>query len=211
MIHVANLLILVSFLLKDILLLRLLSISASICFSAYFYFRPVPEWEPIAWNALFMAVNAYQCWILFMERRPVHLNLEEQKVYQMVFRSLTPREFFKLLQIAQWKEVQIEEQVVEKGIFLQQIMVIVSGGLAVHCSEEQRILLKEGQFVGEMSFLTNEKTSADVFVAEPTRLLVWRKEELQTFLDGHPSLCASMQLVIGNDLIRKLNTSGGDA
>ena len=56
--HGANILILCSFLVRDILALRLLSIGAGILFCTYFFAHDMME--PIVWNTLFSIVNVVQ-------------------------------------------------------------------------------------------------------------------------------------------------------
>jgi CRP-like cAMP-binding protein len=65
--------------------------------------------------------------------------------------------------------------------------------------------VREWQFVGEMSFLTDKAATADVVAIEPTRYVDWPRAALREFLTKNPSLVAPMRLVIGTDLIVKLN------
>ena len=51
-----------------------------------------------------MLVNIVQIAMLILERRPVFLGEEELQLYRTIFHSLKPREFAKLLSIAEWKQ-----------------------------------------------------------------------------------------------------------
>ena len=72
--HLAFGLIAFSFLVKDILYLRLVSIVASLFSVFYNYAIPVePMWIPIGWNFVFVALNLYHIAVLIYEKRPVKM------------------------------------------------------------------------------------------------------------------------------------------
>ena len=95
-IHIANVLYLVSYLVRDILWLRCLTVVAILTLMPYFYFRETPLWAAICWNVVFLGINGYQIYQLLLARRPVPLSALEQKIYALGFFSLTPRQFKKL-------------------------------------------------------------------------------------------------------------------
>src|SRR5580700_8052424 len=99
LIHLANVLLLLSFLARDILWLRLLNVLAGVAFIVYFAAGAAPAWAPVGWNTLFLTINLAQIWRLVLERRPVRLSADEMALYQLAFRGLTPREFACLLAI----------------------------------------------------------------------------------------------------------------
>lgn len=202
--HLAYGLTLVSYLVKDILWLRVLACVATLMFLGILFFRPDPQWVSIGWNLVFLVINLAQIWVLILERRPVRLRDDEQRLYQLVFRSLRPREFVKLLALGTWEERGADETIVASGKALDRVMVICDGRAAVKKDGKTIVELGEGRFVGEMSFLTGKVPAADVACVDKTRLVVWPTDALKKFLDGNPELRAAMQLVIGTDLVAKL-------
>jgi hypothetical protein len=207
LIHIANVFFLCSYLVKDIFWLRLLSVLGGLVLFVFFVLQPTPMWPSLAWNVLFGSINVYQLYRLFLERRPVALAEREQRLYQLVFRTLTPREFVKLLALGRWEEARATERLVERGQTLDRFMVIVGGKTTVRVGDETVAELGEGQFVGEMSFLTGQVPTADVVATEETRYVAWKKTELTKFLDANPALRAAIQLVIGTDLVGKLRAA----
>jgi hypothetical protein len=203
LLHVANVLYLLSYLVKDILWLRLLTVVAGLLLMTWAFFQPTPLWSSIAWNALFLVINVYQSWVLVLERRPVHLSDRDQRLYQLVFRALTPREYVKLLALGRWEDAAADAHLVERERRLDRLMVIASGRAAVRVGDRS-VELREGRFVGEMSFITGEAPTADVFALEAVRYVSWPKAELTKFLAQHPSLRAAWQAVLGADLVSKL-------
>ena len=204
-IHVANVLYLLSYLVKDILWLRVLTIVGGLTIVAYYLVMPTPVWAAIAWNAVFLAINAWQIRLLLLERRPVQLDPDSLALYKLAFRALKPREFVKVLKLAQWTNVERGERIVTRGEPLDRIMVIAGGRVLVQPHTGTPIELRPGCFIGEMSFMTGERPTADVVAAESTRLLTWPQKELKALLDGAVELRAAVQGVLGADLVAKLH------
>ena len=71
LIYAANLLYLLSYLVRDILYLRLLTVVAACCLVTYFYNQAEPLMTVIYWNLFFVALNVLQLtWILWERYRP---------------------------------------------------------------------------------------------------------------------------------------------
>jgi signal transduction histidine kinase len=77
LIHLANVLYLVSYVLKDILWLRIVAVLGSLCVLVAIAVTPNPRPESIAWNVLFFAINVVQIKLLILERRPVQLSRDD--------------------------------------------------------------------------------------------------------------------------------------
>lgn len=159
---------------------------------------------PILWNFAFICLNIVQIGILIYERRPIRFTDDENRLFQMVFRTLTPVEFLKLLKIARWLEARPSEQLAKKGETLDDVMVIFSGRVSVEVDGRLVAELTDGQFIGEMSFLTGESASATVKAVERTKYVAWLKKDLKLFLERNPNLSPSLQTIIGADLVKKL-------
>lgn len=204
LIHAANVLYLFSYLVRDILWLRVLTVVAATTLTTYFFFQDPPLWAAIAWNTLFIGINVYQIYRLLLERRPVVLDAEESELYQRVFRSLTPREFKTLVSIGDWQAVEAGSRLVEQGESLERLYVIVSGRAAVEVDGKPVAELESGRFIGEFGFLTGEPASGVVRTVAETRYVAWPIDRLKSLLDGTPDLRAAWQFVLGTDLVAKL-------
>ena len=206
LLHAANVLYLLSYLVKDILWLRLLTVVAGVLLLTWALLQPEPLWASVAWNSLFLAINLYQSWLLILERRPVRLTERETLLYRLAFRALTPREFVQLLALGRWEEAGADTRIVEKARGLDRLMVIASGRMGVKVADRV-VELGEGRFVGEMSFITGEAPTADVVAIDSIRYVSWPKTELKSFLAQHPPLRAAWQAVLGADLVNKLRAA----
>jgi len=68
LIYTANVLYLISYLVRDILHLRMLTIVAACCLVIYFYCQPEPMMTVVGWNLFFIALNVVQLTRIGIER-----------------------------------------------------------------------------------------------------------------------------------------------
>lgn len=206
-INIANILYLFSYLVRDILWLRILTVIAASCLIPYFYFRPDPLMTAIYWNLLFTVLNVYWIVRLILERRPVHLTGNDLKLYQLAFRCLTPREMLKLLKLGRWESAEPDQCFISQGSELDRLMVICVGRACVIKDGKTVEELGDGQFIGGIPFITEEAAPANVVALEKTWYMSWLKPELKKFLDGKPELHTALQLSLGFDLTKRLEAA----
>jgi len=203
-IHIANFIYLCSYLVKDILWLRVLTVIAGLVLVGYYAWMPRPIWAAIVWNVLFFVINLRQIELLLRERRPPKLRPDERLLRQVAFRGLTEREFAKLLSVGEWHDIDAGEHLVRPGEAVHQLIVLASGRARVEFDGKRRFQLSAGCFVGEMSFVSGRGQDAEVVAMEPTRTLAWHDDSLRRLLDQDTDLRAALQQVIGEDLVAKL-------
>ena len=159
--HLAFGLIAFSFLVKDILYLRILSILASLFSVLYNFYIPIePMWLPIGWNIVFVVVNLYHISVIIYEKRPVKMSTKEKELYETMFRGLSPVEFLKITKIAQWKKFKSPLPIIQQGKPVNDLILIYNGMVDILVNDNKVAELKDGQFVGEMSFLTEKPATA---------------------------------------------------
>lgn len=207
LIHTANVLYIFSYLVRDILWLRVLIVIAIGFVIPFYYFQPVPLMAPVYWNLVFMTINIVQIVILLVERRPIKLSGREEKLYKQVFRRLTPREVNKLFSLATWQTAKAGESLVKQDSVLDSLMLINTGCASVHVNENEVARIGEGHFMGEMSYITGEKTSASVVAEEDMEYVYWGTDSLAPFLEKNPDLKTAFNAIIGVDLAGKLSRS----
>jgi len=207
LVHTANVIYMFSYLVRDILWLRILTVIAASLLIPYFYSQPTPLLAAIGWNVLFTVLNIYWICRLLLERRPVQLDADQQKLRQMAFAAMTPRDFLKLLGLARWESHAVNESLVQPGETPERLAVIYAGKVCIAVEGNPVAELKQGQFIGGTSFFTDQPGRANVFAVEPIRCVSWPKRQLQEFLRKNPELHASFQLILGMDLIARLPES----
>jgi hypothetical protein len=211
MIHVANVLYLLSYMVRDILWLRVLSVAAGLCLMPYYcHCGEHPLWAPISWNALFAAVNVVQIVLLVGERWPRSLTGQQRQLHEAIFPELSPGEFVKLMKMGARREVPAGEQLVAQGSVVEDMTVLLQGALEVRADGRVITRLRPGQFVGEMSFITGEKASADVIATEPSTVVSCSQASLHELLDAKPALALKIRAALGRDVVAKLRAHAGN-
>ena len=195
--HLAFGLIAFSFLVKDILWLRLMSVLASL-FSVFYNYviPPEPMWIPIGWNFVFVAVNLYHIAIIFYEKRPVKMDDKDKELYETLFKDMTPVEYLKISKVAQWKKFKSGIHIIKEGKMVPDLILIYNGTIDVAVKGKKVAELRDGQFVGEMSFLTEKPATADCIVKHACECLVWKQHEFKELLKRNPSLYFTIQSLL---------------
>jgi hypothetical protein len=212
MIHVANVLYLLSYIVRDILWLRVLSVAAGLCLMPYYcHCGEHPLWAPISWNALFAAVNLVQIVLLVGERWPRSLTGQQRQLYEKIFPELSPGEFAKLMKMGTRRELSVGEQLVAQGSVVEDMTVLLHGALEVRADGRVIARLRPGQFVGEMSFITGEKASADVIASEPSIVVSCSQASLHELLEAKPAMALKIRAALGRDVVGKLRAHAGNS
>lgn len=203
--HIASILTMVAYLLRDILWLRLLTILSCFAGITFNYFVPsTPLWTVIVWNALFAVINIVQVAIIVRERSGIEFTEEEKELYDTLFQQFAPFEFMKLMRIAKWQQAAPGEVVAVEGQPLDSVMLIYNGRLSVEKGGKQFAELLDGNFIGEVSFISGGEATATVRALEPTRYLSWSKKEMDSLLKRNPSMSLAMHGMLNTDLSKKL-------
>ena len=130
--HLASILTLLAYLVRDILWLRVLTIAASVAGIVFNYYVPTtPLWAVIYWNLVFIIINASQIAIIIKERSGVHFSEEEQELYETLFQNFAPFEFMKLLRLGKWLEAKTGQTLAVEKERLDSVILIYNGLVSV--------------------------------------------------------------------------------
>jgi len=204
--NAANIIFLAAFMAKKIVWLRLLTITGMVVgIPYYFYIHEAPMWNNIFWVCTYASINLVMLFIIYLESRPIELSDLENKIYNMTFKSLALREFKHLVDHGSLEELQPEEGIVSRDTELDSLMYVVEGEAEVVLQHGEQIIIPAGGFIGEQSYITGEKTSADVKTGKDTaKIIRWNSEALRKYLAGQDSLKDHLDLIFTADLIHKL-------
>lgn len=113
------------------------------------------------------------------------------------------REFLYLWQMGNIYNVK-HKRLVSKGKHQQNLLLILSGEVEVKSSSQLLARLSRGSFVAEMSFLTGEPATADVFATDEASYIFWNQQKLRSLEQLNTDLLIKIQNILGNDLTVKL-------
>jgi len=204
LVHFSNILLLVSYSVRDILWLRWFAVAAALTNMPYFLLQPTVLWPPILWALVFTAINLYQISRIYLERRPVVLSADEQTLYDLGFRSLRPREFVSLVLVGEWKSAAPGHKILSEGQPVMRLCIAIAGSAEVHKQGKRVGVLEPGQMIGTSLALTGAQSPVDATFTEPARYISWPVESLRTFADKRPDLRVTLQALVSRDLARKV-------
>ncbi|SFC49864.1 Cyclic nucleotide-binding domain-containing protein [Marinospirillum celere] len=202
--YLANLLFCLAYMVRDMAWLRAITILAATSTLPYFYFQSAPLYSAIGWQTAFIIINAINLTILLLQRRPVKLDEQEQWLQSTTLRLLKPRKMLRLLRLAKTHEIPAGEPLIHQGQKLNALLLLLSGKLSVQVEGQPRATLKPGDFVGEMSFISGQLTSADVVADEPARYLEWPADALDRLYARDSEIKDALQGALGMDMASKL-------
>lgn len=204
--HATYLLLAMSYLVRDIVWLRAISIPASVCSILFNYFAPAePLWLIINWNLFFLFVNSVQITWTRLEGRSARLSTEMTKFAALVSPRLTMAQATKLFKQSQRREIDGPTILIEEGTLAGELILILEGTVEISKDAESIGECGPGTFLGEISFLTSEPHSATVSVAanETVVFLHWDQMRLTTFAKSRPEFHIALQSCLAANLSRK--------
>jgi CRP-like cAMP-binding protein len=153
---------------SDILELRCLSMTGSL--SSVIYSITKKIYFPAIWSTVFALTNAYKVFFILEERRgkAKTLTSTEKKVYLNNFKAhgVTPRQFEKLIHIANEVHLKRGQCLVEKGETFHSVYLVKSGAMDARTSMQRRVTAAStdastqtqiggdsGLWIGELAFL----------------------------------------------------------
>ena len=122
-----------------------------------------------------------------------------------MFKDLSPVEYLKISKVAEWKSFKSGETIIRQNHLVTDLILIYNGTVDVVVGTKKVAELKDGQFVGEMSFLTEKSATATCIVKHDTECLVWKHPEFKELLKRNPSLYYTIQSLLSNQLVSYSN------
>ena len=202
-VQIGSFFVLVSYMVKDFMKLRLSMIFANVFFLIPIIYHGDSFLASGVWSVLFILVNAQRIWVMYLESCPAKLSEEQEMIYLYLFRHMKPKQFLRIYKLGRICEVERGDVIVKKGQNVQHLRVVLSGVARV-VTPSTSFYLGEGQLIGEMGFLTRAPASADVIAFENVSYIEWNRVDLKKEYLKESQVEHSITAAIGNDLIRKL-------
>ena len=204
LVHFSNILLLVSYSVRNILWLRWFAVAAALTNMPYFLMQPSILWPPVLWAGVFTTINLYQIWRIYMERRPVTLSPDERTLYDMGFHSLTPRDFVALVMVGAWRDATAGDKMLSEGQPVSSVSVAIRGTVRIHGQGRELGLLEPGHLVGTAAALVGKPSPFEATFTEPGRYITWPLAKVRRFTEGRPELHSALQQLVNRDLARKV-------
>ena len=198
--HIAYVIILASFLVKDVLWLRALSVLGGFMWIAFFATLGAVDWGGIAWNTFFGLINLWHIIRIIMERRPVQLSERERELKHKVCPELSDRRWLELINLGE--RLEAEHPIVIEGQSADAVYLLSRGEAQASRTGGEQIL-SSGEIIGGVSYLTGQPSKERVECAVQSELLRWTTVELKGHLEQHPEVLSVFQRLVGHEIARQ--------
>ena len=202
--HASNITRVFSFSAKDVMWLRVLAILASLIGLPYFYLQPAVLWEPMVWAVLFMTINAYHVWRLWMERRPVKLSSDEARLYELTFFPLGPRQFVELARLGRWTDQKPGDVLLRRGEPIGELAVPVSESVDAKMEGRHFGRYPAGAIIGASALFDPRLPQLEAIAGESCRVLWLPITAIKERAQRDSQLARTLDRVAREDLARKL-------
>ena len=190
---------------REVLWLRSTLTAAQVLLFTYHFFYANNQTAAF-WTAVFVLVNSYNIVKIILERRPKLIPDEIRDLYDGIFKSLTTREFLYFWNMGTIKSV-TDDYLIHSGEHQDNLLLVLSGSANVQVNGEIIASLDRGAFIAEISFLSGEPASADVYVNEELIFISWRSGRLKNMQNENPEFWMKLQHALSEDLIKKVKPS----
>ena len=204
LIHIANVILLAAFVVRDILLLRILFVTGSFFALGFYFLLSPPLWSAIGWTSLYIVIHAFWICRILWERRPVVLNRDEQRLHDLVFGTLDLRKFATLVSLGEWRDGKPGDYIFRQGDQVSEVAIHVSGAVSMRTDGTQLGLLRPGQMIGTALIITSGVAPCDAVIEEPCRYIALPQPIVQEFLAKDPELRDQLRVIVNQDLSAKL-------
>ena len=201
--HIAYVLLIVSMMMRSMNWLRFFAILAGAISSAYYAI--LSDYVSMFWEALFSLVNLGQLIILKIENRRGRFSEEEGLFIRTCLSGVERAHAKKLMKLGAWTEVQEDVTLITQGECPDELKFLVSGEARIERDGKMIDTAKRGDYIGEMSYLTNQPATATVTTSETTRYLAFDQQLLRDFLQKNQDVRHALEASFNRDLVGKLS------
>lgn len=203
----ANITYCVAYVVRDILWLRILTIIAALMTFPYFIFQTEVLYSALLWQSAFALINLINIGRLLHERRPVNFTDDEETLRHLVFPNFTPYRLKQFFALAEWHTADKNDVLFSQGSHPTQLYLLADGEVDIRQDGRHLQRRLSGTFIGELSMMTDNPTSAEVVFATRSRYVSWSHDDIQEFLDKNSDFARSFNTLISLDIARKLRFS----
>jgi len=209
--HLPYALLVLSMLMNSMGWLRAIAIAAGvirIINRAFFEVDPVV----VFWEVIFVAVNVGQLLILWYYARRHRFAEHERHFAESMPRGVERRTIRRLLKLAHLRHAEPGERLTTEGAVVRDLVFIAEGIVQVERGGQIVAVCGEGDFLGEMSFVTGAPATATAVVVKPLRYLAFDQTRLRHAIEADSELKQALDASFNRNLIGKLTkTNPGGA
>jgi len=188
---------------RDVLWLRMILALAQLILGSYQFMAM--RYDIVFWNSIFTFVNVFHILRIINERKPVKIPAEIKDLYEKVFNNFTTKEFLYFWNLG-YNYNKNNCVIIKEGECQENLFLLLSGRADVTRNSKDVATLKRGDFIAEISLLTEEPASADVYLDKNAKLIMWNQDQIRHFQSSNPAFWTKLHNVLTRDLIDKVKS-----
>lgn len=205
--HLSYVMIAISYWLTDMFWLRSVAVVGLSLEIIYFLLSGGDLRAGIGWDLIFILINLYQLYRLAQERLSLRLPEKDRELLRRVLTGLDDVQIARLLGAGALCELEAGTTLAEENQPLERLYFLCDGRVGVSIGGRAISHLEEGNFVGEVAFLTERPASATVIAETPVRVLAFDRGKLKQFFKNETEVAGLIYQLIGRDLAHKIKVS----
>ncbi len=200
----AGILYAIGYLVINQVILRLLVLTGT-AFYIWYYFvvSDTPLWEAIIASMVLGTANIIGLTSLSLRNTKFAIPRKHRDIYDARFRNMPPGDFRHLMKFARREVTQSERIITIEGAEVKELYFVISGELTIEKRSEV-FNMPAGLFVGEIAYLTHQRSSATTRVPEGAEVLVWDFATLRQRAARKPRFKLALEAMISMDLAVKV-------
>ncbi len=205
--HLSYLLIAISYWLTEIFWLRVVAVVGLALEIVYFLLSGGDLRTGIGWDLVFILINLYQLSRLVRDRLSLRLPEKDRALLRRVLTGLNDWQIARLLNAGALCDLPAGTKLAEENQTLEKLYFLCAGRAGVTIGGRDVSQLEEGNFVGEVAFLTERPATATVIAATECRVLAFDRDTLKRFFLNETEVAGLIYQLIGRELAHKIKLS----
>ena len=205
--HIAYTIIAISYLLTNILWLRIAAVVGITFEIIYFIVSGSPVWPSIIWDTAFILINLVQLVRLLRDRFSLKLSQDEKAFLAPIVGDLDKSQIAQLLRTAEWRTLEPGEILTVENSPVRDLTFICNGLTEVEARGQIVAHVGPGSFVGDVSFTTGVVATATVRVEEVARVLAFDQARLRALCSKDEQIASALYRRIGGGLADKMRVT----
>jgi hypothetical protein len=204
--HFTYFLLIVSMLMRRMVWLRSLAVIsgiAKIVYRAYFVIDPVS----VLWETIFILVNLGQLGLMWYFEHHYRFADDERHFVESMGGSVERSAIRRLLALAQFRRLAPGEIITTGGQPVTDLTYIAEGVVKIEHGDRIVAVCGPGDYIGELSFLSNAPASATATVVKPVHAISFDQARLHAAIEVDPGVRRALESALNRNLAGKLARS----
>ena len=186
------------------IILRLLVLTGSCVYVAYYLAQALPLWDAAIGSALIALANLIGLGMLLYSRLPIGMNEREREVYEALG-TLEPGMFRLLMRHGTLHDTNEPVELTAEGRRPEQLHYVFRGSTQL-IKGVTSFRIRERVFIGEIGWLMKAPASATAMLPEGGVFVSWDMQRLNAVCARRPAFRQALDLLISRDLACKVAT-----